>query len=35
VSADNTPIPFAGNLEEAWLPSADRVVDEVRRLMKY
>ncbi|MBO0693629.1 MAG: alpha-ketoacid dehydrogenase subunit beta [Acidimicrobiaceae bacterium] len=35
VSADDTPIPFAGNLEEAWLPSADRVVDEVQRLVKY
>jgi acetoin:2,6-dichlorophenolindophenol oxidoreductase subunit beta len=35
VSADDTPIPFAGNLEEAWLPSVDRVVDEVRRLVKY
>lgn len=35
VSADDTPIPFAGNLEEAWLPSVDRVVDEVQRLVKY
>jgi acetoin:2,6-dichlorophenolindophenol oxidoreductase subunit beta len=35
VSADDTPIPFAGNLEEAWLPSADRVVDEVQKQAKY
>jgi pyruvate/2-oxoglutarate/acetoin dehydrogenase E1 component len=35
ISADDTPIPFAGNLEEAWLPGVDRVVDEVHKQAKY
>jgi acetoin:2,6-dichlorophenolindophenol oxidoreductase subunit beta len=35
ISGDDTPIPFAGNLEAAWLPSVDRVVDEVHKQAKY
>lgn len=30
VSGDETPIPYAGPLEEAWLPSADRIADGIR-----
>jgi acetoin:2,6-dichlorophenolindophenol oxidoreductase subunit beta len=35
ISSDDTPIPFAGNLEEAWLPGVDRVVEEVHKQAKY
>jgi pyruvate dehydrogenase E1 component beta subunit len=31
VGGDDTPIPFAGALEEAWLPSVDRIADAIRR----
>lgn len=31
VSGDATPIPYAGPLEEAWLPSVGRIADEIRR----
>ena len=30
VSGDDTPIPYAGSLEDAWLPSVDRIVAELR-----
>jgi pyruvate/2-oxoglutarate/acetoin dehydrogenase E1 component len=30
VSGDETPIPYAGSLEDAWLPSVDRIVGELR-----
>ena len=33
VSGDETPIPYAGSLEEAWLPSVDRIVGELRDLV--
>jgi pyruvate dehydrogenase E1 component beta subunit len=32
VSADETPIPYAGTLEDAWVPSVDRIVAELRDL---
>jgi pyruvate/2-oxoglutarate/acetoin dehydrogenase E1 component len=32
VSSDPTPVPYAGQLEEAWLPSVDRIVETVRRI---
>ncbi|HZR95827.1 MAG TPA: alpha-ketoacid dehydrogenase subunit beta [Gaiellaceae bacterium] len=32
VSGDDTPIPYAGSLEEAWLPSVDRIVGELREM---
>jgi pyruvate dehydrogenase E1 component beta subunit len=35
VAADDTPVPYAGNLESAWLPSVDRIVAEVRKLVRY
>ena len=34
VCGDDTPIPYAGVLEEAWLPTADRIVTAVRELMR-
>jgi acetoin:2,6-dichlorophenolindophenol oxidoreductase subunit beta len=30
---DDTPVPYAGPLEEAWLPSAERIVDAVNALL--
>jgi pyruvate dehydrogenase E1 component beta subunit len=30
VSGDDTPIPYAGSLEEAWVPSTDRIADALR-----
>jgi pyruvate dehydrogenase E1 component beta subunit len=35
VGGDDTPIPYAGPLEELWLPSVDRIVDGVRRTLSY
>jgi pyruvate/2-oxoglutarate/acetoin dehydrogenase E1 component len=32
VSGDNTPVPYAGPLEQAWLPSAERIADAIRSL---
>lgn len=30
VSGDSTPIPYAGPLEEAWLPDTERIADVIR-----
>jgi pyruvate/2-oxoglutarate/acetoin dehydrogenase E1 component len=30
VSGDESPIPYAGSLEDEWLPSVDRIVGELR-----
>jgi pyruvate/2-oxoglutarate/acetoin dehydrogenase E1 component len=30
VSGDETPIPYAGSLEDAWLPSVERIAGELR-----
>ena len=35
ISADDTPVPYAAGMEEAWLPSVDRIVREVRLQCKY
>jgi acetoin:2,6-dichlorophenolindophenol oxidoreductase subunit beta len=35
IAAEPTPVPYAGNLEAAWLPSADRIVAEVRKQVRY
>ena len=35
VAAPNAPVPFAPELEDAYIPSLDRVVEEVRRLGAY
>ena len=34
VTPPHTPIPFAPNLEELWLPSPARIADAVRRVME-
>ena len=34
VCGDDTPVPYAGVLEEAWLPTADRIATAVRELMR-
>jgi pyruvate/2-oxoglutarate/acetoin dehydrogenase E1 component len=33
VSGDNTPVPYAGPLEDAWLPSADRISEAIRTVV--
>jgi pyruvate/2-oxoglutarate/acetoin dehydrogenase E1 component len=35
VGGDETPIPYAGPLEELWIPSVDRIVDGVRRTLAF
>ena len=35
VAADETPIPYAGPLEDAWLPSVARIADGVRATVAY
>jgi pyruvate dehydrogenase E1 component beta subunit len=35
VGGDDTPIPYSGPLEAAWLPSPERIVDAVRRTLAY
>lgn len=35
VASDSTPVPYSSPLEDAWLPSRDRIVAEVRRLVAY
>jgi pyruvate/2-oxoglutarate/acetoin dehydrogenase E1 component len=32
ISGDDTPVPYAGPLERAWLPSAQRVAEAIRAL---
>jgi pyruvate dehydrogenase E1 component beta subunit len=34
VSADDTPIPYAGPLERAWVPSEERIADAVRTAVR-
>jgi pyruvate/2-oxoglutarate/acetoin dehydrogenase E1 component len=34
VAADRTPIPFAGPLETAWIPSADRIAEAIRHTLR-
>jgi acetoin:2,6-dichlorophenolindophenol oxidoreductase subunit beta len=33
VAADETPVPYAGGLEAAWMPSAERIADAIRRTL--
>jgi pyruvate/2-oxoglutarate/acetoin dehydrogenase E1 component len=35
IAAEPTPVPYADNLEAAWLPSVDRIVAEVRKQVHY
>lgn len=35
VASPETPVPYAGNLEAAWLPSVERIVQECRALVAY
>ncbi|WP_028921103.1 alpha-ketoacid dehydrogenase subunit beta [Pseudonocardia acaciae] len=35
VAADDTPVPYARELEEAWLPGVERIVAETRTLVAY
>jgi pyruvate/2-oxoglutarate/acetoin dehydrogenase E1 component len=33
IGGDDTPIPFARNLEAAWIPSVERITSEIRRAL--
>jgi len=35
VSGDETPIPYSGLLEDAWMPSVERIVHDLRRLAEH
>ncbi len=35
IGGDETPIPYAGPLEEAWLPSVERILDGIRSTLAY
>jgi pyruvate dehydrogenase E1 component beta subunit len=35
VAADDTPVPYAGLLEEAWMPDSDRIAAAVRKTVEY
>lgn len=35
LAADDTPIPYAGALESAWMPSAESIAAKVRELVAY
>jgi pyruvate/2-oxoglutarate/acetoin dehydrogenase E1 component len=35
IASEDTPVPYAGKLEERWLPSVDRIVTEVRKRVTY
>jgi pyruvate dehydrogenase E1 component beta subunit len=35
VTAPHSPIPFARNLERAWVPSPQKVEDAVRRVLGF
>jgi pyruvate dehydrogenase E1 component beta subunit len=35
VAGDETPIPYAGPLEEAWLPSVERICATVRETVEF
>jgi pyruvate dehydrogenase E1 component beta subunit len=34
LTGDNTPVPYAGPLEQAWLPSEERVGEAIRDLLR-
>lgn len=35
IAADDTPIPYSEPLEDAWLPSVNRIAAETRKLLEY
>jgi pyruvate dehydrogenase E1 component beta subunit len=34
ISGPETPVPYAGPLEDAWLPSRERIAAEIRSLVQ-
>jgi len=34
LSGDDTPVPYAGPLEQAWMPSTERIADATRELLR-
>jgi pyruvate/2-oxoglutarate/acetoin dehydrogenase E1 component len=35
VATDDTPVPYAGALEDAWMPTVDRIVETLHRTLAY
>jgi pyruvate/2-oxoglutarate/acetoin dehydrogenase E1 component len=35
VATDETPVPYAGDLEAAWMPSVERIAEAVRQTLAY
>jgi pyruvate dehydrogenase E1 component beta subunit len=35
LASDSTPVPYSGALEDAWLPTVDRIVADAQRLLAY
>jgi acetoin:2,6-dichlorophenolindophenol oxidoreductase subunit beta len=35
VAADDTPVPYAAPLEEAWMPSVDRIAERIRATLAF
>ena len=35
LAADDTPVPYAGPLEDAWAPDAERIADAVRATVAF
>ena len=35
VAADPTPVPFAPNLEDLWMPSTDRILEAIRDVVRH
>jgi pyruvate/2-oxoglutarate/acetoin dehydrogenase E1 component len=35
VGSDETPVPYSGPLESAWMPSAERIAATVRETVSY
>jgi pyruvate dehydrogenase E1 component beta subunit len=35
ICSDETPVPYAGPLEAAWLPTVERIADAIRRTVRY
>jgi pyruvate dehydrogenase E1 component beta subunit len=35
VCSDDTPVPYSGVLEDAWLPSVERIVREVEEVARW
>ena len=35
VATEDTPVPYSGALESGWLPSAERIADQIRTTCEF